>query len=64
MGRYAVEARAMGIDYIGSCCGSVAAHVRAMARSIGKLPDDEAEWRKQEDKPMSAYEAHGHTDGS
>ncbi|MBA3629016.1 MAG: homocysteine S-methyltransferase family protein [Actinobacteria bacterium] len=64
MGRYALEARDMGINYIGSCCGSVAAHVRAMARSLGKLPDDEAEWRMQEDKPMSAYEAHGHTDGS
>lgn len=64
MGGYAIEARDMGINYIGSCCGSVAAHVRAMARSLGKLPDDEAEWRKQTDKPMSAYEAHGHTEGS
>jgi betaine-homocysteine S-methyltransferase len=64
MGDFAVKARDMGINYIGSCCGSVAAHVRAMARSLGRFPDDEAEWRKQEDKPMSAYEAHGHTEAS
>ena len=62
MGQYAAEARAIGVDYVGSCCGSVAAHVRAMARSLGKLPDDESEWRVQQDKPMSAYEAHGHTE--
>lgn len=60
MGRYATEARDFGVDYIGSCCGSVAAHVRAMARALGKLPDDESEWRVEYDKPMSAYEAHGH----
>ena len=31
MADFAVKAREMGYDYIGSCCGSVAAHVRAMA---------------------------------
>jgi len=62
MGDYALKARDMGIGYIGSCCGSVAAHVRAMARALGKLPDDEGEWRRMRDKPMSAFEAHGHTE--
>ncbi|MGM5484688.1 MAG: homocysteine S-methyltransferase family protein [Nanobdellota archaeon] len=36
MAQFAREAKEMGIDYIGSCCGSVAAHVRAMAEVLGK----------------------------
>jgi betaine-homocysteine S-methyltransferase len=61
MADYAIEAQSIGVDYIGSCCGSVAAHVRAMARALGKLPDDERRWRSQ-GKPMSAYEYYGHDD--
>jgi betaine-homocysteine S-methyltransferase len=38
MADYAVRARAMGIGYIGSCCGSVAHHVRAMAEALGRRP--------------------------
>ncbi len=60
MAAYAVEARELGIDYIGSCCGSVAAHVRAMARALGKLPPAEREWRSKSGRPMSAYEYYGH----
>lgn len=56
MADYAVEAREMGIRYIGSCCGSVACHVQAMARALGKLPDETREWRSKTGKPMSAYE--------
>jgi len=50
----------MGINYIGSCCGSVAAHVRAMAKALGKLPSEEREWRSKTGKPMSAYEFYDH----
>jgi betaine-homocysteine S-methyltransferase len=60
MADFAREARDVGIHYIGSCCGSVAAHVRAMARNLGKLGDDEGTWRVDYDKPMSAYEYYGH----
>ncbi|MFN2488252.1 MAG: homocysteine S-methyltransferase family protein [Actinomycetota bacterium] len=60
MGEYALEARSMGINFIGSCCGSVAAHVREMGRALGKLPDEERRWRIDYDKPMSAYEYHHH----
>ena len=60
MAAYAVEAREMGIDFIGSCCGSVACHVRAMAKALGKLPAAEREWRSTTGKPMSAWEYHGH----
>src|SRR2546428_942897 len=38
MGSFATEARAAGINYIGSCCGSVPVHLREMARAPGKAP--------------------------
>lgn len=60
MGEYAVTARDMGINYIGSCCGSVAIHVREMARALGKLSGDERVWKLGGAKPMSAYEYYGH----
>ena len=55
MGAYAAEARDLGIQYIGSCCGSLPVHVREMARALGKVPADQA-WRVDYTKPMSAYE--------
>src|SRR2546422_8867322 len=45
MGAYAAEAKAAGINYIGSCCGSMPVHVREMARALGKAPPDRA-WRE------------------
>jgi betaine-homocysteine S-methyltransferase len=59
---FAVKARDVGVRYIGSCCGSVAEHVRAMAKVLGKLPDREREWRSPTGKAMSAYEYHEHTE--
>ena len=50
----------MGVSYIGSCCGSVAAHVKAMAKALGKLPAEEREWKSKTGKPMSAFEYYGH----
>jgi betaine-homocysteine S-methyltransferase len=58
MADFAVKARDMGYAYIGSCCGSVAVHVREMARALGKRPAQEREWRTRTDKPMSGYELH------
>ena len=63
MGDYALRAREIGINYIGSCCGSVAIHVREMARALGKLSEDGRVWKKGGEKPMSAYEYYGHDDG-
>jgi betaine-homocysteine S-methyltransferase len=60
MGDYALRAREIGINYIGSCCGSVAIHVREMARALGKLQEDGRIWKKGGEKPMSAYEYYGH----
>jgi len=62
MADFAIEARDMGVNYIGSCCGSVAAHVKAMAQALGKLPAKERAWKSTTGKPMSAYEYHGHID--
>ena len=59
MGRFAGQAHAAGISYIGSCCGSVQIHVRAMAQALGKLSTEERQWRSA-GKPMSAYEQHHH----
>lgn len=62
MAEYARRAREAGIDVIGSCCGSVAEHVRAMAKALGKLPTEEREWRSPTGRPMSGYEYRGHTE--
>ncbi|HUJ94904.1 MAG TPA: homocysteine S-methyltransferase family protein [Terriglobales bacterium] len=60
MADYALRAREIGINYIGSCCGSVAMHVREMANALGKLPEDTRVWKKGGEKPMSAVEYYGH----
>jgi betaine-homocysteine S-methyltransferase len=60
MGDYALQAKEIGINYIGSCCGSVAMHVREMARVLGKLPAESRIWKKGGAKPMSAYEYYDH----
>ena len=64
MAAYAVKARELGVNYIGSCCGSVASHVRAMAQALGKLPLEAGEWRVDYDRPMSAFEYYRHTSES
>jgi betaine-homocysteine S-methyltransferase len=62
MARFAEGARSAGVRYIGSCCGSVAEHVRAMAKALGKLPERERQWRSTSGKAMSAYEYYAHTE--
>ena len=59
-GRLCGTARDIGINYIGACCGSVASHVREMARVLGKLPENSRIWKKGGEKPMSAYEYYDH----
>jgi betaine-homocysteine S-methyltransferase len=60
MAQYALQARDMGVNYIGACCGAAASHIREMARALGKLPPDDRLWKKGGEKPMSAYEYYGH----
>jgi len=64
MADYALRAREIGINYIGACCGSVAIHIREMARALGKLSEDNRLWKKGGEKPMSAYEYYGHGQAS
>src|SRR5207249_11952136 len=59
MGAFAAEAQAAGINYIGSCCGSMPVHVREMARALGKAPVDRT-WRVDYAEPMSANEFYKH----
>ncbi len=35
MAQYAVRVRDLGVRYIGACCGSTPAHIRAMAEALG-----------------------------
>lgn len=62
MAEFARRAKDAGLSYIGSCCGSVQAHVRAMAKALGKLPLEEREWRSPTGKAMSAYEYREHSE--
>ena len=62
MATFATEAAEAGISYIGSCCGSVQAHVRAMAKALGKIPAEERPWRSTTGKAMSAYEYYEHVE--
>jgi betaine-homocysteine S-methyltransferase len=61
MADFAAKANEAGIRYIGSCCGAVAEHVRAMAKVLGKLPAEERAWKSETGKAMSAYEYYDHT---
>ncbi len=36
MAAYALEAQAIGINYIGACCGTAPHHLRAMAEALGR----------------------------
>jgi betaine-homocysteine S-methyltransferase len=38
MAEYARQARDIGANYIGACCGAAAAHIRAMAEALGRTP--------------------------
>ncbi len=60
MAEFARHANEAGIQYIGSCCGSVAGHVRAMGKVLGKLPEAERTWKSATGKAMSAYEYYDH----
>jgi betaine-homocysteine S-methyltransferase len=62
MAEFARRANDAGIQYIGSCCGSVAGHVRAMAKVLGKLPEAERTWKSASGKAMSAYEYYDHSE--
>jgi betaine-homocysteine S-methyltransferase len=60
MADYALRARDLGVNYIGACCGTVASHIREMARALGKLSAESRPWTLNYSKPMSAFEYYKH----
>ncbi|MBI2950912.1 homocysteine S-methyltransferase family protein [bacterium] len=58
MGDFAQKALDLGVNYIGGCCGCEGAHIRQMARAIGKMPVEEREWAVDYERPQSATEAY------
>ena len=52
MAAYALRARDLGINYIGACCGTVAAHIRAMAEALGRTPPASAKSPRLEKHPI------------
>ncbi len=55
MADFARRAKDMGVNYIGSCCGSIACHVREMARALGKYHEPQV-WQARPEAPMSETE--------
>jgi betaine-homocysteine S-methyltransferase len=56
MADFAVKARDMGVNYIGACCGTIASHLREMARALGKLPPAAPVWQPDPANPMCETE--------
>jgi betaine-homocysteine S-methyltransferase len=56
MADYARQAKAIGANFIGACCGTVATHIREMARALGKPTREPSSWKPDPSKPMSATE--------
>jgi betaine-homocysteine S-methyltransferase len=55
MADFARKAKEMGVNYVGSCCGSIASHVREMAKVLDKY-HGQAVWTPKPDAPMSETE--------
>ena len=55
MADYALKSKAMGVNFIGACCGAVAVHLREMAKVLGKHQEEQV-WQPDPDKPMSETE--------
>ncbi len=62
MAEYARGAKEAGINYIGSCCGSVAGTRACDGQGPGQAADRGAGWRSTTGKAMSGYEYREHTE--
>jgi betaine-homocysteine S-methyltransferase len=58
LGEFARQARDLGVNYLGGCCGCQGAHIRQMARALGKAPARERPWAIDYQHPQSATEAY------
>ena len=57
MGEFAAKAQALGVNYVGGCCGVIGSHIREMARALGKFSAP-AVWQPNPLAPMSETEQH------
>ena len=55
LGEFATKAKELGVNYIGGCCGCKAAHMREMAKALGKF-DESRVWNRRESHAMSETE--------
>ena len=58
LGDFARQARDLGVNYLGGCCGCEGSHIRQMARVLGKKPTEDREWAVDYEHPQSATEAY------
>lgn len=58
MGAFAARAKDVGANYIGGCCGCQGAHIRQMARALGKKAEVYKDWTANESAPQSATESY------
>lgn len=59
MAAFARQARDLGINYIGACCGVTAAHIRSMAEALGRTPEASAKSPALDVHPILGPESRG-----
>jgi betaine-homocysteine S-methyltransferase len=59
MAQFASQARQMGVDYIGACCGVAAAQIRGMAEALGRKPEASAKSPDLQIHPIQGPEKSG-----
>ena len=59
LGEFAVQARNMGVNYIGGCCETKATHMREMAKVLGKYQET-LHWNRRSGLAMSETERNQH----
>ena len=55
LGEFARQAKDLGANFIGGCCGCLGSHMREMAIALGKYKEDRI-WKAAPDTPMSETE--------
>lgn len=55
LGEFARQAKDLGTNFIGGCCGCLGSHMRQMAIALGKYQEERI-WKAEPDTPMSETE--------
>ena len=59
LGNFAAQAKEIGVNYIGGCCGNKATHMREMAKALGKY-EETLHWNRRAGLAMSETERNKH----